>query len=126
MHPPPPSIPFPQHPPLSRCAKPHRCVVIIVLLCSYKRDPVRTRNGAAIFTQSREPPVEIFLCAPPSGGIGGTGVPGANNFGGSRFWIIQVGDRVVYRMMPNPLDENYAVCPNVEGCWNIADPKPGN
>ena len=110
MHPPPPFIPFPQHPPLARCAKPHRCVVIIVLLCSYKRDPVRTRTGAATFTQSREPSVEIYL----------------SSSGGSCFWVIQVGDRVVYSMMPNPLDENYAVCPNVEGCWNIADPKPGN
>ena len=104
----PPSSPF--HSILRLLAVPHRCVVIIVLLCSYKRDPVRTRNGAGTFTQSREPSVEIYL----------------SSSGGSSFWVIQVDDRVVYRMMPNPLDENYAICPNVEGCWDIADPKPGN
>jgi len=85
----------PPPPPLACCA---------ASLCCHHCAPLqlqtRSRPHAhwrCSFTQSREPRVEIYL----------------SSSGGSCFWGIQVGDRVVYSMMPNPLDENYAVCPNV-------------
>ena len=74
------------------------------------------RNGAPTFAQLFQPSgglylpsVEVYLdCA-----------------GSSPFWAIQVADRVVYRMPPNPLDASYTSGPSFDGAWNVAEAKPG-
>jgi hypothetical protein len=79
------------------------------ILCSYRRRPVVTRNNAGIFVQSSQPTLEVFL-----------------DVSGDNFrWAIQSHDRVVYRMLPNPLDPDYVSYPSFEGSWTIENAMPG-
>jgi hypothetical protein len=78
--------------------------------CSYKRSPVSTRNNAGVFAQSSQPSVQVFL-----------------DISGESFcWAVEVNDRVVYRMQPNPLDPDYVSFPSFEGSWMIVDAIAGN
>jgi hypothetical protein len=69
--------------------------------------PLKQFFSAPTFTQNGV--VEIHL-----------DIPGSNPC-----WVIEYQCRVVYRMLPNVLDPNYASCPNFDGVWLVGDTGPG-